>query len=530
VNMSQIDAIVIGSGFGAAMAAYPLVHAGWRVVILERGGWVRRGPHNWAPDGVKELSAHYDMSAPYTVRGDDRMQLGGTWCVGGQSVFFGGVSLRFREKDFTSTASERAAGAVWPFGYDELEPYYTAAERIMGVAGAPGSDPTEPWRSESYPQVVPPLSRTSCRIADAAARIGFHPFRLPLAINYGPGAGRRGCIGCNSCDCYACGISAKNDMASAVLPDLIRRGMELVTDTAAVRLRRTGRRISGVECVNVRTGERSCLAARNVIVAAGALATPQLLITSGAAAWHPAGRLIGRMLMRHCNAIVFGVFARELDPAREFHKQLGINDLYFGHSSVREPAGRLGTIQQVHAPPPGLVPPALRGMLRGTASRLLERMTGLIAIASDQPQLDNRIEPTATCDALGIPGTNVYHRYTARDRAARAALLHAARAVMSEAGAVCTVSRSIRTFSHGLGTVRMGATPDSSPLEQNCRLRGADNLYVTDASTLPTSSGVNPSLTIAAVALRAGCMLAGTSPTGLHRSVRNTIIPEVIHA
>jgi choline dehydrogenase-like flavoprotein len=528
--MSQIDAIVIGSGFGGTLAAYPLVHAGWRVLMLERGGWVQRGPHNWAHDGVKDLSPHYDMSAPYAVRGEDRMELGSTWCVGGQSVFFGGVSLRFRERDFTSTADERATGAIWPFGYDELEPYYTAAERIIGVAGAPGGDPTEPWRSAPYPQVVPPLSRTSCRIADAAVRVGFHPFRLPLAINYGQGGGRRGCIGCNSCDCYACAISAKNDMASGILPDLIRRGMELITDTAVVRLRRSGRRITGVDCVNVHTGERSCHSARNVIVAAGALATPQLLLASGAATWHPAGQLIGRMLMRHCNAIVFGVFARELDPAREFHKQLGINDLYFGHASVRKPLGRLGTIQQIHAPPPGLLPAALRGMLRGAGDRLLERMTGLITVAADQPQLDNRIEPTAARDALGMPCTTLHHRYTARDRAARAALLRAARAVLYEAGAVVTVTRNIRTFSHGLGTVRMGVRPDSSPLAEDCRYRGADNLYITDASALPTSGGVNPSLTIAALALRAGCLLAGRPATALRRSVRHTIIPEVVHA
>jgi choline dehydrogenase-like flavoprotein len=251
-----VDAIVIGSGFGA-LAAYPLVHAGWRVLMIERGDWVHRGPHNWAPDGVKERTRHYDLSAPYVVRGDDRMRLGATYCVGGQSVFFGGVSLRFRERDFEPTPEERAAGASWPFGYDELEPYYVAAERILGVAGTLGTDPTEPWRSAPYPQVLPRLSRTSSRISDAAQRLGFAPFRLPLAINFGHATARPRCVSCHSCDSYACGIAAKNDVASAVLPDLITRGLHVLPNTAAVRLRRSGRRVTSVECVDVRTGERA---------------------------------------------------------------------------------------------------------------------------------------------------------------------------------------------------------------------------------------------------------------------------------
>lgn len=525
------DAIIVGSGIGAALAAHPLVHAGWRVLMLERGDWVERGPHNWTPHGVKDLTPHYDQSTPYEVTGDDRMPVGGVHCVGGQSVFYGGVSLRYREQDFNSTAEERAAGAGWPLGYDELEPWYAAAERIIGVAGAPGADPTEPWRSSRYPQTLPPLSRTSCRVADAAARLGLSPFRLPLAINYARDGGRSGCVGCNHCDCYACAVSAKNDVATAVLPRLIARGLQLLTNTAVVRLRINGRRVTGVECIDTATRVRSVHSAPIVIMAAGALATPHILLDSAAERLNPHGDLVGRMLMRHCNAITFGVFARPLDPAREFHKQVGINDLYFGHPAVSRPSGRLGTIQQIHAPPPGLLSYALPGPLARHGARLLDRMTGLIVIANDEPQARNRVMSGRATGPLGMGSARIHHRYSERDRAARRALVRTARAVLKEAGAILTMTMNVRTFSHALGTVRMGAETSPAPLDAECRFRGIDNLFVADASALPTSAGVNPSLTIAAVALRTGALIAGlTARAPVMSRSRVTIIPEVVHA
>jgi choline dehydrogenase-like flavoprotein len=107
-----------------------------------------------------------------------------------------------------------------------------------------------------------------------------------------------------------------------------------------------------------------------------------------------------------------------------------------------------------------------------------------------------------------------------------------ARAVLREAGALATVTMNIRTFSHALGTVRMGPVASAAPLNAECRYRGLDNLYVADASALPTSAGVNPSLTIAAVALRTGAHLAGLTESAMASETRPriTIIPQVVHA
>lgn len=534
-SMDEFDAIVIGSGIGGALAAYPLVHAGWRVAMLERGGWVQRGPHNWKSEGVKELTPHYDRSTPYAVRGESRGEAASVHCVGGASVFYGGVSLRLREADFEPTAEEAAVGALWPFGYDELEPYYAAAERILGVAGEGGSDPYEPRRSAPYPHALPPLSLTSSRIAAAAGSLGYEPFRLPLAINFERAGTRQACVRCQSCDCYPCAISAKNDVASALIPDLLARGMRLATHTAVVRLHARRRRVEVIEAVDPRTGARTMYRARHVVLAAGALATPHLLLASMLDRMNPAGDVVGGMLMRHCNGIVLGIFRSPLDPAREFHKQIGINDLYFGHPRVHRPAGRLGTIQQVHSPPPGLLLHGRPAPVVKFGSHLLEHMTGMIVIAADAPQLRNRVRLDARTTRLGMPGATVHHRYGPRDRAARRALQRVARAVLGKAGALITVTRPVLTFSHALGSVRMGPRPGAAPVDAYGRFRGLDNLVIADASVFPTAGGVNPSLTIAALALRAGTHLAGSNvPDGAEvaaaRRTRDTIIARAIHA
>jgi choline dehydrogenase-like flavoprotein len=511
---AEYDAIIIGSGFGGACVAHPLLRAGWRVLMLERGEWLMRGPENWRPEAVRDLSPQYDCSTPYEITGEQRGHAGSVHCVGGASVFYGGVSLRYREDDFTPTPEERRAGAHWPYSYFELEPYYTAAEQMLGVAGQCGSDPTEPFRSAPYPHRLPPLSRIGQRIADASERSGHRPFRLPLAINYAAGSARNACIRCSTCDCYPCAVAAKNDVASALLPSLLAHGLELVTGTAAVRIRVNGRRATGVDCVHTSTGAHVHYSARHVIAAGGALATPHLLLASGLSEQHPSGNLIGRMLMRHVNAVVFGVFAKRLDPAREFHKEIGINDFYFGHPSISEPRGKLGTIQQVHCPPAGLVRTGLPQPMGNAGSKMLGHMTGFIVIANDQPQADNRVELVPTTNRFGGLNARVHHCYSARDRAARAALIRVAKSILSEAGAWVTFSLPVRTFSHAMGTVRMGRDKAHAPVDADGHLRGFDNILVTDASVLPTSGSVNPSLTIAATALRTGCRLAGVSLTG----------------
>lgn len=517
------DTVIIGSGFGGAMVAHALVRAGERVLLLERGGWVGRGPGNWAADAVFVLTPHYTLETPYRMRaGGYRAIEGICACVGGLSVFYGGVSLRFRERDFEPDAEIVGdSGAEWPLGYAELEPYYAQAERLLGVGGAAGLDPTEPYRSGDFPHPPPPPAAAARRIGEAAERLGLRPFPLPLAINHADG-GARACVRCTTCDGFACAVEAKNDLATRVLAPLVRQGLELSTHTVAVRLVARGARVVAVECVDRHSGGRRRIDARRVVLAAGALATPHLLLASGLERLNPGGHTVGRYLMRHCNAFVYGLFPSVPGAERRFHKQLGIHDFYFGHPAGRGPAGKLGNIQQVMAPPRALVRLLLPRPLGRLLAPLAERATGLLVLAEDQPRHANRVEidPRRT-DRFGLPQLVVTHRHTRRDRWARATLVHEARRILRAAGAWACTAHAVRTFSHALGTVRMGRDPERSALDACGRFRGLENLYVTDASALPRSAGVNPSLTVAANALRMGEHLAGGRTAGaLSRSLR----------
>ena len=497
---------MIGSGFGGSMAAHELVEAGWSVLLLERGGWVERGAHNWAEDAVGPLTAHYGTEWAYRVEGEARPPTVASFhCVGGASVFYGGVSLRFREADFEMVPEIAGdSGARWPFGYEELAPYYDEVERLLGVAGEAGSDPVEPPRTGPFPQRAGALAPVSRRLNAAARSLGLRPFRLPLAINYAAAGGRSACVACGSCDGFACAVSAKNDLATVILRPLLRRGLRLEAETVATRLIAEGGRVTAVETVHRHSGERRTFRAPQVFLAAGALATPHLLLASGLERLNSGGDAVGRYLMRHYNEILFGLFPRRPNPDGGFHKQLGIHDYYFGDPAVPALGRKLGGLQQLTTPPAGLVRAELPRLIGPAAARYVGHLTGWLTIAEDQPQYANRIrlEP-GRGDRLGMPAAVVSHRHSARDYAAGAALAARARQILRRAGAWAFYRHRVATFSHGVGSVRMGDDPRRSPLDADCRFRGLANLYVVDGSVMPTSAAVNPSLTIATLALRA---------------------------
>ncbi|HEY0038724.1 MAG TPA: GMC family oxidoreductase [Longimicrobium sp.] len=511
----EFDAVVIGSGFGGAMAAWELVAAGLRVAMVERGGWVERGPHNWAGEGAFVRTPAYAADSAFRVlQGRRWAEQNLCTCVGGPSVYYGGSSFRFREGDFhVAPEIVDGSGAAWPFRYDALEPFYTQAERLLGVAGAAGADPTEPPRSAPYPHAPAPLAEPSRRIDRAARSLGLHPFPIPLAINY---AAPGGCQRCTTCDAFACAVGAKNDVATRMVPELVLRGMKLLPETVAVRLVVAGGRVEALECRSRVTGETVVLRAASFVVAAGALATPHLLLASGLERMNPAGHAVGRYLMRHCNAMTYGLFPRNPNPANEHHKQLAIHDFYFGVDEKDAPRGKLGNLQQVMGPPAAMLEVGLPKPLARLGAPVVGHMTGLLSIAEDQPRIENgvRVDPGAL-DRWGLPRMSVTSLYSPRDLAARAALVRRAKRILRRAGAWGTVTWKVTTFSHVVGTVRMGDDESSAPLDPECRFRGVENLYVTDGSCFPTSAGVNPSLTIAANALRVGRLLAGT-PGAVH--------------
>ena len=509
------DAIVIGSGFGGAMAAHALVQQGHNVLMMERGGWVGRGPDNWGRLGAAFVTSHFSWESPYRVEhGWRNAQVGSVNCVGGQSVFYGGASFRYRESDFEqNTEIVGDSGAEWPFRYGDIEKYYGEAEQLLGVAGEIGGDRTEPRRTTPFGGTLSGLAPSSQVIADAAARLGLQPSRIPLAISFGHRSPHAQCIRCGKCDGYACAAEAKNDVATRLIPSLVKSGMTLRTNAVCVRLLHDRTRISGVEYIDRNTGQCETVQARAVVLAAGSLATPHLILSSRLQRLNTAPMSVGRYLTRHNNSVVFGLFKHAPNPDGVFDKQIAITDFYHGLPDSTSFRGPLGMLQQL-TPPVGLVRATIPGLLGGMAAAFLSRASGLLAMTEDQPRLCNGVHVDEECvDRFGMPQLVVRHRYSERDRIANSLLAERGRTIMREAGAFGTFVHPMRTFTHALGTVRMGCDERTAPLDADGRYRGLDNLYITDGSALPRAASVNPSLTIAANALRAGAILASSLPS-----------------
>jgi len=503
------DLVVVGTGFGGSMVALAAVRAGLRVLLIERGRWVDRDDSAWDPRAIL-LDRKYRSASPFeTPRyGFGRTSFYPDEAGGGKSVFYGAASFRLREADFR--LRERypdvcAESVDWPIAYADLAPFYDEAERLLGVVGLPGLDPTEPPRATSYVGAPPPFSAPARRVAEAATALGLHPFPIPLAINFTSADGRRPCVQCLTCDLFPCKIGAKNDLSVTVLPAAMSAGATVMHSTVVLRLRMDGKRVAGVECVDVTTGERFFVGCRVCVVSAGAIPSAALLLASGLGAVEPNGAWVGRCLMRHCSGIVIGIFPSRTNPERVFHKQVALTDFYFGDGTRRRPPGPWGMIQGLQVPPPEYIA-AEGGFPFGTVgARAADRMVFLLCIAQDLPDPANRVEvdPDRT-DRYGAPIARVFHRYTRRDRQARSALYREGARVLRRAGAVIRVRKPINTFSHAVGTCRFGRDPATAALDPWCRFFGVPNLFVVDASFLPSSGGVNPSLTIAANALRVG--------------------------
>ncbi|MBF0104203.1 MAG: GMC family oxidoreductase [Deltaproteobacteria bacterium] len=518
---NSYENIVIGSGFGGGMVAYALSKAGQETLVVDRGVWVRRDETCWDEKALHlDTPPLYQGKIPFNVD-QKRGGLMATYpyeTVGGMSTFYGGVSLRLRESDFKGEvhldsldSNSPVSKTAWPFHYQALAPYYDEAENILGVAGALGEDITEPARG-AYPQgSFNKLSPPSQRVWDAARKMGLHPCRLPMAINLDGAHGQGKCVLCNTCDYFICKVCAKNDLSLAVLPSAMKNGAEILDQHGAVKIEIKNGAAQGVVVLNLNTGMRRTIKTKRVILACGAITTPQMLLVSGVDQLSPAGKLIGRCLMRHINGVMAGAFTYRTNVPGTLQKMIGIPDFYHGDPLKKSAIkGPWGLLQEIGPFGKGLIMKRAPFGFKHFGAFFRDRLTNLLCIAADGPQYNNRVyvQPDRV-DQFGVPLAQVYHRYHPRDYQVLRLLCGKAREILREVGAFYVHYVPIETFSHAFGTCRMGNDPASSVTDPLGQVWGVKNLVITDASLLPYTGSVNPSLTIAANALRIGQHLIG---------------------
>ncbi len=489
LETTLFDVIIVGSGFGGGTVAYALSRAGLNVLLVERGGWPHRDETDWNGRAIL-LEGRYRGDSVVRVRqlgASDAVDTFPNQVVGGNSIFFGGAALRLRASDF----------GRWPIGYADLEPHYGAAEALLEVHGRGGEDPCEPPRSSAYPYQPPPLTAPARRILDAGRQLGFHPFQLPIALNHS-GTREPKCIRCFTCDGFPCRIGAKNDVTQTALAKADPEHLAVVARMTVTRLIERDGRIDGVEAVDRDSQRRFVLRARLTVCSGGAIGTPALMLRSGLDRLDVSGAL-GRYLMRHCNAMIGYVFPFRTNPEQVNHKQICISDLY---ESVRARDGTaLGVIQDMCMPPREVVRALGPVGFRWAAAASANLIQTLLCVAEDEPQAENRV----TLD-LDVP--LVRHEYAAGDGRRRDELVRVARRILRKAGGLVGKVRPIDSFSHAVGTARFGRSAADSVLDVDCRFWALPNLFVVDGSFMPTSGGVNPSLTITANALRVAARIS----------------------
>jgi choline dehydrogenase-like flavoprotein len=491
--MSQdSDVLVVGSGAGGATLAHACARAGKRVLLLERGK--RFAAHGSGRDEqamLIEKQPYDDRDIEVNGR-SRRLYMGGV--LGGGTSVFGAALMRPSPDDFHP--GRHYNGLLprflhdWPVPYETLEPYYTSAERLFGVAGEDETFDPLPRPAGGYPLRSLPLHPVNERLIASSRRHGLRPFRLPLAID--PAR----CLRCAACAGHICPTGAR---ASAAQVLVNQQMVEILTNVEAERLIVEGKeRVNGVEAVNRTTGERVVFRARRYVLAAGAIGSPLILLRSGLR--HPH---LGRNYMMHYSPVVIGFFARPLGADEGFIKQLGYSDFYFG---VKGFAHKMGLVQSLSLPgplllrkvAPRLLPVVLLNMLR-------KRMLPLLGIIEDLPNPQNRV----VLRADGEP--KLHHRFAPFDRERGKRLARAIAGILKSAGAICCLTSqfgSAEHVGHQCGTLRFGVEKKFAVLDPECRMFGQPNVFVVDGSFMPTSLGVGPALTIMANALRVAKIIA----------------------
>ncbi len=543
------DAVVIGTGPAGATAADVLTSAGWSVVMLEKGrNHLLSLEAPFAPlghvsnDEIKFSRRHFlgpdPLLEPRSYRRDeadgDRLFAGDVnnlpSTVGGGGFHADGKLPRFRSVDFKALSElgpiDGADIVDWPVDYDEMEPYYAEAERLIGVAGDAEANPFAEWRSGPYP--MPPGADMFGAVltTEAATRLGYHPYRAPTGVNSVPYDGRPACNNCGFCAFYGCPIEAKGDPV-APLRNALRTGRcDIRVDSYVERvlLDATGKQARGVRYIDI-DGNVHEVTARVVVVAGGAWETPRLLLRSEIA---NSSGLIGRYLMYHFQTFVIGQFPFRLHG----HRGRSVTHLHDDHMIVDDdmlafarehglPYFRGGLTEHGGGGSPVMegiyTTPGVAHSREMLDSKLRDRLWAFTVQGEDLPQITNRIDLDPTVrDVYGFAAGRATYDVHRHEVVASRYMTPRLQNIMREAGAESTFAasspplegvragtRSASMSRHIMGTCRMGDDPTTSVVDRWQRFHDVENMVCTDSSVFPTSTGYGPTLTIVALAIRA---------------------------
>lgn len=480
------EIVIVGSGMGGATLAAALAPTGRRILVLERGDHLRPSAQDRDAEAIF-VKGHYRPDEEWLDGQGTPFNPGNYYCVGGNSKFYGAVLLRYRAEDFRPLRHLGGTSTGWPIAYADLEPYYARAEQLYAVRGQIGEDPTEPAHSSEYPFAPVPDEPAIADLRTRLKSVGLHPASLPLGVDLNRWLARAK----TPWDAFPDTGGGKLDAESGGLSVALTHGNVTLRTRCRVSRLIVGpdERLSGVE---LDTGE--VIEAGTVVLAAGAVQSAALLLASADDA-HANGLAnssdqVGRNFMNHNTSAVLALHPFRKNPSI-YQKTLMVNDFYLSGGPGGEPLGNIQLLGKISGP----ILRASTGLPGVLADWIARRSVDLYAMSEDLPNPDSRVS---------LKGGKIVLDWQRSNWDSHQALVSRLKKLLRKAGYPIVISRAFdrRTPSHQCGTARMGDDPATSVTDSFGRSHDHDNLFIMDASILPTSAAVNPALTIAALAIR----------------------------
>ncbi|WP_142856803.1 GMC family oxidoreductase [Salinigranum halophilum] len=515
----RADVCVVGSGPAGALVACRLAEAGHDVVVLEAGPRFDGDRENRMETHLRpDMANPWEVGGPrdaYAASGPRHYPLNAARVkgVGGSTLHWHGMVMRLHERDF-EMRSRYGVGTDWPLSYADLRPHYREAEREMGVAGAL-DNPYAPPRAEPFPLPAFPPSYSDSLFAPACERLGIDMHSVPNARNSEPYDGRSSCVGYGTCK-PVCPSGAKYT-AETHVARAVDAGARIIDRAPVQRLVHddTGETVDAAVYATP-DGTEYEQTARRFVVAAGGVETPRLLLLSRSETY-PDGLAnssgaVGRYFMDH----LFAGMGGRLDvDTRQHHVGFNTSESHQFYDDT-EPVNGL-KLEFLNYAGPTVAGAALSSgtwgdELRDELDEVYGTQIGMGALVEQFPRRENRVTLDASVrDDHGNPVPDVQWSLDGATKAALTRANELQARVLAELGVEVewrVGPENTGPAFHHMGTTRMGTDPDESVVDASLRTHDLSNLWLVGSSVFPTGGAMNPTLTIAALALRASEALA----------------------